>query len=105
MTYSDNLRDPRWQKLRLQVLERAGWRCQCCADSKSTLHVHHLVYSGEPWNSPINFLECLCEDCHAWREHWNDAWGGRSTFSTIHCQILSAVLRHAFTTQVEQYHP
>ena len=66
-TYSEKLRDPRWQKMRLQVLERDDWRCSNCEDESRTLHVHHIYYEAgkEPWEYPIEALTSLCEDCHA----------------------------------------
>jgi len=65
MKYSDKLKDPRWQKKRLKILERDDWTCQCCGDKSSTLHVHHLKYSpGNPWDINENYLITLCEDCH-----------------------------------------
>jgi hypothetical protein len=65
-TYSAKLRDPRWQKLRLQVMERDEWACQSCFDSASTLAVHHRYYvpGKEPWEYPLNALVTLCESCH-----------------------------------------
>jgi hypothetical protein len=64
--YAKLLRDPRWQKLRLQILERGGWTCQSCGDSSSTLHVHHLLYhyGSKPWEYIPELLLTLCEDCH-----------------------------------------
>lgn len=86
MTYSEKLRDPRWQKKRLAVLERENWSCQCCGDKTSTLHVHHLVYSkGEPWDAPMENLECLCSGCHEWREQWNEMCEERTTIPTRFC--------------------
>lgn len=69
-TYSQKLRDPRWQKKRLLALERAGWRCEMCGDSESTLHVHHKQYfkGREPWEYADDQLAVLCELCHA-EEH------------------------------------
>jgi len=68
MTYMEKLRDPRWQKKRLEVLNRAGWKCQCCERTTESLQIHHLIYSkGEPWEAPDENLECLCESCHEWR--------------------------------------
>ena len=82
--YSDKLKDPRWQKKRLDVLERAGWKCECCGDDKETLQVHHLIYSkGEPWDAPDETLECLCEPCHEWREDFNDFCEGRTMVPTV----------------------
>lgn len=65
MAYSDLLRDPRWQKKRLEILERDGWQCRECGDDKATLHVHHLWYpKGAPWEAPGDILMTLCERCH-----------------------------------------
>jgi len=65
-TYSEKLKDPRWQKLRLKILERDGWECQFCGDEKNTLHVHHKRYFPgiEPWEYDRGHLLTLCEDCH-----------------------------------------
>jgi len=67
MNYSEKLKDPRWQKKRLEVFERDEWRCQKCFDDQETLCVHHLRYvpGWEPWDYPINKLLTLCEGCHA----------------------------------------
>ena len=63
--YSEKLKDPRWQKKRLEVLDRDGWTCQWCFDAESTLHVHHLWYcNGEPWEVGDAALITLCESCH-----------------------------------------
>jgi hypothetical protein len=64
MTYAQKLKDPRWQKRRLQMLEARGWRCEQCRDDKATLHVHHLRYRGEPWEAMDHDLRVLCERCH-----------------------------------------
>ena len=63
--YSEKLKDPRWQKKRLEILERDGWTSKVCHDKKSTLHVHHLWYEGkEPWEVSEDSLVTLCESCH-----------------------------------------
>jgi hypothetical protein len=66
--YAEKLRDPRWQKLRLEVMSRDQWRCQTCRDSTSTLAVHHRYYlrDREPWEYPLDALVTLCEWCHAY---------------------------------------
>ena len=66
-SYREKLLDPRWQKKRLQVLERASWACEACGDDSSTLHVHHGYYARgvEPWEADFDTLWCLCELCHA----------------------------------------
>lgn len=63
--YSAKLRDPRWQKKRLSILERDDFACQSCFDTESTLHVHHQYYTGgDPWDIPNEALITLCEECH-----------------------------------------
>jgi hypothetical protein len=64
--YLKLLRDPRWQKLRLEVFERDGWACVSCESTDRTLQVHHKRYlSGKkPWEYDSDDLATLCEDCH-----------------------------------------
>lgn len=74
--YSEKLKDPRWQKKRLEVFERDKWKCRGCGADKTTLHVHHLVYEKgkEPWDYDIKELMTLCESCHELeREERSDA--------------------------------
>ena len=64
--YSDKLKDPRWQKKRLEIMQRDEFTCQKCYDNESTLNVHHKFYfpDKEPWNYPNEVLTTLCEECH-----------------------------------------
>lgn len=64
--YFEKLKDPRWQKKRLQILERDKWTCQKCFDNGSTLNVHHKHYlkNKAPWDYPDELLVTLCDDCH-----------------------------------------
>jgi hypothetical protein len=64
--YSKKLKDPRWQKKRLEIFERDNWECQCCSDKEHPLHVHHRRYlpKRDPWDYPDKLLVTLCEDCH-----------------------------------------
>jgi hypothetical protein len=64
--YADKLRDPRWQRKRLEVMHRDQWMCTICINSTSTLHVHHRYYlpDKEPWEHPLDALATLCERCH-----------------------------------------
>lgn len=72
--------DPRWQKKRLEILERDEFSCQHCGDKDSTLHVHHTSYAknlwdneenNTPWGYPSIILITLCDKCHN-SEH--DLW-------------------------------
>jgi len=66
MDYSEKLKDPRWQKKRLQIFERDHWTCKYCGEEENTLHLHHLFYfkGKEPWEINDGFLVTLCENCH-----------------------------------------
>lgn len=65
MTYSEKLKDPRWQKRRLEILQRDNWTCIKCGENKEELHVHHLEYYEDPWLAPDGQLETVCKYCHA----------------------------------------
>ena len=65
MKYAEKLKDPRWQKKRLKILERDGWKCNLCKCDADTLHIHHLEYtSKDPWDEPNKNLITLCKYCH-----------------------------------------
>jgi len=63
-TYAEKLKDPRWQKKRLKILERDNWKCRECGATDKTLHVHHTQYKGDPWEIEDVKLKTLCCDCH-----------------------------------------
>jgi hypothetical protein len=69
-TYLDKLKNPKWQKKRLEILNRDKFECQSCYDTESMLVVHHRVYEKgcEPWEYDNKYLVTLCEDCHT-KEH------------------------------------
>lgn len=64
-SYSDMLRDMRWQRKRLKIMERDRWRCRWCM-ADNTLQVHHKRYvrGRPPWEAPDHHLITLCERCH-----------------------------------------
>lgn len=70
--YSEKLRDPRWQRTRLNVWDRAGDACECCGNGTRTLEVHHTYYERgmDPWEYPLESLMLLCDRCH-------DEWHSR----------------------------
>lgn len=63
-TYFKKLLDPRWQKKRLEILNRDEFSCKYCNNTEKTLHIHHIRYGKEPWDVPNKYLITLCEDCH-----------------------------------------
>lgn len=73
MTYSEKLRDPRWQKKRLEIFNRDGFQCAACGKNDRTLTVHHIVYARrDPWDYPDWCYQTLCEDCHEIRQELAD---------------------------------
>lgn len=67
--YSKLLQDPRWQKKRLEILQRDNWTCRNCGSGLNegvTLHVHHIRYikGKKPWEYENDNLITYCENCH-----------------------------------------
>jgi hypothetical protein len=65
MTYAEKLLDPRWQKKRLDILNRDNFQCKLCFDNSTTLHIHHLKYHGDPWEAYDHDLITYCKHCHS----------------------------------------
>ena len=65
--YAAERLDPRWQKKRLEIMQRDEFKCTECNDEKSTLNVHHRYYvkNREVWDYPAFSLVTLCEGCHS----------------------------------------
>lgn len=64
--YAQKLRDPRWQRRRLEIMGRDKFACRMCGDGKSTLNVHHIFYTrgADPWDYPDTALVTTCDACH-----------------------------------------
>jgi len=65
-SYAKDYKDPRWQKRRLEILERDKWECSNCGDKSTQLHVNHRFYSDnrKPWDYEDDELDTLCAPCH-----------------------------------------
>lgn len=65
--YWELLKDPRWQRLRLEVMSRDLFTCVECNATDKTLNVHHTYYAKgrKPWEYEPESLRTLCEDCHS----------------------------------------
>lgn len=67
--YSEKLKHPKWQKKRLEILNRDKFTCQSCKAEDKTLHIHHFQYRNcEPWEYDNKELITLCEKCHEHEE-------------------------------------
>lgn len=64
--YSEKLKDPRWQRKRLEVFNRDEFKCRVCHDTSQTLHCHHRYYvpGREPWEYPSVCYLTVCKPCH-----------------------------------------
>ena len=49
VTVKSDYLDPRWQKKRLEVMEKAGFKCRCCGDTQDAATEHALSF--------------ICSDC------------------------------------------
>jgi hypothetical protein len=65
-TYYDDLKNPKWQKKRLEVLNKANFKCCICSNTEKELNVHHRYYDKNKkiWEYSDGNLFCLCKDCH-----------------------------------------
>lgn len=70
MTYAEKLKHPKWQKKRLEILNRDNFMCRCCGNTELTLHVHHFTYlkGRQPWDYENSNFITMCEDCHSEEE-------------------------------------
>lgn len=64
-----------WRKIRLEVLERDGWRCRVrlpgCTDIATCVdHIMPIVQGGR-WLDPLN-LRASCTHCNSARVHMTD---------------------------------
>lgn len=64
--YAAQRLDPRWQKRRLEIMNRDGFACIDCGSVDKTLNVHHVYYTdgASIWEYPDRALVTLCCDCH-----------------------------------------
>jgi hypothetical protein len=69
--YLDKLKNPKWQKKRLEIMNRDNFKCRCCGDTETNLNVHHIYYNSlnkNPWDYSDNLLITICDKCHK-KEH------------------------------------
>lgn len=72
-SYAELLKDPRWQKKRLEIMQRDNFTCQLCGSKSDVLNVHHKHYIEDrlPWEYEGVLLVTLCQDCHR-KIHMNE---------------------------------
>ncbi len=101
--YSELLKDPRWQRLRLQVFERDEWACRFCGDKKATLAVHHTEYvrGNLPWEYDPHTLLTVCEQCHQ-IEYERRRQDEQSLLNLLRVEGVSSPELHDFTCSLAQ---
>ena len=69
--YYELLKHPKWQRKRLEIMGRDGWKCTVCGDTETELHVHHkeYIWGRKPWEYPDEIFETLCKAHHK-KQHW-----------------------------------
>lgn len=65
MYYKKQLLSGKWQKKRLEIMQRDDFKCRVCKLTDE-LTVHHLYYIPElkPWEYDNEGLVTLCKRCH-----------------------------------------
>lgn len=91
-SYWEQLRDPRWQRKRLEVMRKADFACQACGCKDKTLNTHHTYYQkgAAPWEYEDHTLRCWCEDCHGRWHEWKqilDAWVANLGFDGLYAAV------------------
>jgi len=64
MDYTEQLKDIRWKRKRIEILKRDKFTCQICGYMGERVNVHHLKYSGMAWDALDEDLITLCKGCH-----------------------------------------
>ena len=73
MSYSEKLKNPKWDKFRSDYTEHFKIRensekvfCEWCLNEDDEIHLHHIRYKkgGGPWDSDFEDVMFLCRQCH-----------------------------------------
>ena len=66
MNYQEQLKSPKWQKKRLDILNLRGFKCEKCNCEENQLHVHHRFYlkNRKAWEYDNDVFQVLCYICH-----------------------------------------
>lgn len=103
--YSALLKSPMWQKKRLDILNKNGFKCEECGDYENNqLHVHHGYYEKgkKPWEYPDCCYHVLCSDCHLERHKIESNLKKRLSFQgLIGLEAIDGILEyHKYTGQL-----
>ena len=106
MTYAEKLKHPKWQRRRLEVMQRDNFKCIYCGSEERTLHVHHIFYTKDPWDAPGEHLQTLCDFCHYFIEKLKKK---DINILSLHCingvfiSLCSKLMVHLYFSKNELY--
>jgi len=65
MSYDEQLKSGKWQKKRLEIMQRDNFKCRCC-NSENELNIHHLYYLPKTklWEYDNDGMVTVCKKCH-----------------------------------------
>lgn len=66
MEYKEQLKHPKWQKKRLEIMQRDNFKCTICGVNDKQLHIHHLYYLPKTkiWEYDNEGLKTVCNEHH-----------------------------------------
>jgi len=86
------LKSGKWQKLRIQILDRDGWQCAICNRPADTVdHIYPRIKGGDMW--ALDNLQSLCKSC-------NSRKGGRFFSQKATPPVFPASLSPSMTEKV-----
>lgn len=97
MDYSEQLAHPKWQRKRLEILERDNFTCTLCGDTETTLHIHHDKYGKFAWSVNNKYLKTRCSHCHLLEEYYKKIHPGYIE------KIIKVSKRESFGTRLILY--
>ena len=82
--YHQLLKDGRWQRRRLDIMQRDDFKCRDCGTTDN-LNVHHIRYLAgrKPWEYDDCDLITLCGKCH---KKWHEEIDGCTTIVRSTCE-------------------
>ena len=97
MDYSEQLAHPKWQRKRLEILERDNFTCTLCGDTETTLHIHHEKYGKFAWSVNNKYLKTRCSHCHSLEEYYKKIHPGYTE------KIIKVSKRDSFNNRLILY--
>ena len=96
MTYKEQYKHPKWQKKRLEILNRDEFSCTNCGSDSDNLHVHHYLYHKDKkvWEYENIYLTTFCTDCHTNWHIYNDNLKEFLTLDVVHLGHIVEIVKN-----------